>query len=69
VCALAWGDRIEQLPDFLPEGVDIASGGFAKQRLEFGKELFDRVQIRRVGGRKSTRAPIAVIASSTPATL
>jgi hypothetical protein len=50
IFAFAWGDRIEQLPDFPPEGVDIAPGGFAKQRLEFGKELFDGVQVRRVRG-------------------
>jgi len=48
VCAFAWGDGIEQIPDFLPEGIDIAFGCFAEQRLEFGKELFDRVQVRRV---------------------
>ena len=52
VCAFAGGDCIEQFPDFLPEGVDVSSGGFAEHRLEFGKELFDRVQIRRVRGQK-----------------
>jgi len=51
VCAFAGGDTIEQLSDFLPEGFEVALGGFAEPRLEFGKELFDRVQIRRVGGK------------------
>jgi hypothetical protein len=49
---LAWGDRIQQFPDFLPQGLDISFGGLAEARLEFGKELFYRVQIRRIGWQK-----------------
>ena len=49
VCAFAWRESIQQFPDFLPEGLDISPRGFAEPSLEFGKELFVRVQIRRIG--------------------
>ena len=52
VCAFAWGDSIQQFPDFLPQGFNVSLGGFAESSLEFGKELFCRVQIRRVRGQK-----------------
>ena len=52
MCAFAGGDRIKPFPDFLPQGFGISLGGLAEPRLEFGKELFYRVQIRRVGGQK-----------------
>ena len=47
--ALGWGEGAEQLADVLPEPVGGACGGFAEQCFELGKELFDGVQVRRVG--------------------
>lgn len=48
MCALCRGDRVEDLTDFLPEGVGAARGGLTKQRFEFGEELFDGVQVGRI---------------------
>ena len=45
MCALCGRNRVEDLADFLPEGVDIARGSLPKQRFEFGEELFDGVQV------------------------
>jgi len=45
VGALGWGDGIEQNADFLPERLDGAVGGLFEQRLEFGEELFDGVEV------------------------
>ncbi len=50
VCTFARGNRIEQFPDFLPQDIEVAFGGLAEPRLEFGKELFYGIQIRRVRG-------------------
>ena len=49
MCALCRGEGIEHLTDFLPERVDRARGGLTKQRFEFGEELFDGVQVGRIG--------------------
>jgi len=49
VGAFAGGDGVEQITDFLPEFFGGSLGGFAEQGLEFGEELFDGVQIGRVG--------------------
>src|SRR5208337_1810220 len=43
VRAFAGGDGVEQFAELLPKLVDRSFGGFAEQRLELGKELFDRV--------------------------
>ena len=65
----AWGDRIQKFSDFLPQGLDITCGGFAEPRFEFGKELFDRVQIRRGRWKKRHDGSRREDRPSTPATL
>ena len=39
----------QQRADLVPEGAHSAGTGFAQVRFEFGEELLDRVQVRRVG--------------------
>ena len=48
MCALRRGEGVEHLANLFPEGVDGARGGLAKQRFEFGEELFDGVQVGRI---------------------
>ena len=40
---------IEQRSDALPDGFDGPFLGFSQQRFEFGEDLFDRVEVRRIG--------------------
>jgi hypothetical protein len=49
VPALALRYAVQQFSDFLSEFVHGSFGGFAQQRLEFGKELFYWVQVGRIG--------------------
>lgn len=47
--AFVWGEGAEERADLVPQCIDGARGGFAQQCLELGEELFDRVQVRRIG--------------------
>ena len=49
VCTLGFGEGVERFADLLLQTVDGARGGASYQGFEFGKRVFDRVQVRRVG--------------------
>lgn len=51
VVAFGEGEGVEGMADGLPERVDGAAGGGSEQRLELGKGLLDRVEVRAKGGR------------------
>ena len=46
--ALIGGEVVEEVADAAPEGVDGALCGLAQERLQFGEDLLDRVEVRRV---------------------
>jgi hypothetical protein len=47
--ALGWGDDVDKVADGEPERVDGARGLFARQCLELGEGVLDRVEVRAVG--------------------
>src|SRR6266516_2883933 len=49
ICALGRAEGLEQRSDPLPGGLYCPLGGFAQQRLELGKDLFDRIEVGAVG--------------------
>jgi hypothetical protein len=50
--------------DGLPEGINGARLDFSEQCFEFGEHLFNRIEIRRVGGQE--QEPRACIADHAP---
>ena len=44
-----WREGVEQVSDALPCGLHGSFSGFAQEELEFGEDLFDRIEIRAVG--------------------
>src|SRR5229473_6548605 len=52
VGAFFWGEGFEELSDALPGRLDGSLVGFPEQRLEFGEELLDRVEVRAVLGQE-----------------
>src|ERR1700694_5089963 len=46
--AFLWPEGLEQLADCGAEGFNGARGAFSQQVFELGKDLFDRVQVRRI---------------------
>jgi hypothetical protein len=49
VGALGWWEEVEEVADGVPEPIDGALGGLARQGLELGEGLLDRIEIRGVG--------------------
>ena len=49
VGAFLWRDVVEQGADAPPCGLDGSLVGLAEQRLELGEDLFDRIEVGRVG--------------------
>jgi hypothetical protein len=62
------GEGIEKFGNAFPEAVDGSLGGLAEERFEFGEELLDRIEGRRIG-RQVEPYCAASIASRTPGTL
>ena len=50
-------EGVEEGADALPCGVDGSLGGFAQQQLELGEDLFDRIEVGRVGRQDKSLAP------------
>ena len=46
------GERIEDLPDGVADGLDGSLGLLAQEMFELGEELFDRVEVGRVFGQE-----------------
>jgi hypothetical protein len=48
---------MEQSADAFPCGFDRAFSGFSQEELEFGEDLFDRVEVRAVGRQEQLLGP------------
>lgn len=55
VCAFLGCEGVEQLADPVPEAVPGALGGLAQERLEFGEDHFDGIEVR--GVRRQVNEP------------
>jgi hypothetical protein len=49
LCAFLGCEGVEKACDSVPQAVDGSLGSFSQQRLDFGEELLDRIEVRRIG--------------------